>query len=664
MQYRQEIDGLRALAVLAVIVNHFDKDYLPSGHLGVDIFFVISGYVITASLAGSPVSSLRETLVNFYIKRIKRLFPALILCVVVTSVAICLFNPHPGASLKTGIFSLFGLSNLYLFSQATDYFGNSASLNAFTHTWSLGVEEQFYLFFPVLLWCTGYGRLPSIGSKRLIWAMAALSAFSLCGFVYLNHSNQPAAFFLMPARLWELGAGCLLFVALRRRGNPLPKAIGPLAVIIAMVATLFAPSAHAVSATIAVVLLTMAAIAVLRPQTLGYQLLSLPAVVAIGRVSYSLYLWHWAVLAISRWTIGISWWSIPLQAGLMLLLAFGSYRYVEEPLRRARWPQIRHRTIPYGLAMSLAAAMFLVLLAKPLSARLFLGEPVAAGAQGVRSLINPYTLPDGSSTWHGDKCIIGNNSQVGKIISADSCTLGDFERAERRVVVLGNSYAPAFVQAFDDLVMVNHFSVTVASSLGASPVPGVESMGTWDQASDYYWSQVVPSLLSKLRPGDWVFLVSDLADLSPSPPTAQSGERMMQLEAGLDRMAAELAKSQVRLAVMHGLPFMRESNCEPAIAARQWFSQIGGGPCTFLSKAETLARRDALDRVLTSPRLANRVKLVDLMPVFCPGQSCRYQLDSGQMLYRDAWSHPSVEAARLSAPVIQTQLLGEGGAGH
>lgn len=647
---------MRALAVLAVIVNHFDKDYLPSGHLGVDIFFVISGYVITASLFASPAQNLRDSLVNFYAKRIKRLIPALILCVTLSSILICLFNPTPGTSLKTGIFSLFGLSNIYLFSQATDYFGDSASLNVFTHTWSLGVEEQFYLFFPLLVWFTGYGRQADQGSNRLIVSVGALSIISLCGFVYLSHTNQPAAFFLMPTRVWELGAGCLLFAFLQRRSKqPLTK-IGPLAFIIALTGALFAPGAYSVLSTIGVVLLTMMVIASLRPQTLGHRLLTQPVIVFVGRISYSLYLWHWAVLAISRWTIGISWWSIPFQAGLMLLLAAGSYRYVEEPLRRAQWADIKYKTIPYGLGTSVLAALFLVFLARPLGAALYTGEPVKVVAGGVRSLTDSYKLKDGSSTWQGGKCIIGDNSQVGKVLSVEECTLGNFEHADRRVIVFGNSYAPSFVQAFDDLVTTNHFSVTITSSLGASPVPDVTNDGKWNKASDYYWRNVAPALISKLRPGDWVFLISDLADLSPKKSTPESTERLKQLRAGLERMSAELAKGGVRVAVMHGLPFMREANCDPALAAPQWFSQVGGGPCRFLSQRDTLMRRSVLHQALTGDGLSDKITVVDLMPVFCPGESCSYSLDNGVMLYRDVWSHPSVEAARLSAPIIQSHL--------
>ena len=150
-RYRPEIDGLRAFAVVAVIINHFNKDILPGGYLGVDIFFVISGYVITSSLFGRPSKDFKDFISGFYERRIKRLVPALSVFVLITSIAICLFNPTPDLSLRTGITSLFGLSNLYLLKQSTDYFAQSTELNVFTHTWSLGVEEQFYVFFPIFL---------------------------------------------------------------------------------------------------------------------------------------------------------------------------------------------------------------------------------------------------------------------------------------------------------------------------------------------------------------------------------------------------------------------------------------------------------------------------------------------------------------------------------
>ena len=112
-RYRPEIDGLRAFAVIAVIINHFNKEILPNGYLGVDIFFVISGFVITSSLYQRPSKNFKDFIIGFYERRIKRLVPAFSVFVLITSITICLLNPNPGTSLQTGLTSLFGLSNLY-----------------------------------------------------------------------------------------------------------------------------------------------------------------------------------------------------------------------------------------------------------------------------------------------------------------------------------------------------------------------------------------------------------------------------------------------------------------------------------------------------------------------------------------------------------------------
>ena len=211
-RYRPEIDGLRAFAVIAVIINHFNKDILPSGYLGVDIFFVISGFVITSSLYQRPTKNFKDFISGFYERRIKRLVPALSFFVLITSIVICLFNPTPKLSLLTGLTSLFGLSNLYLFRESTDYFAQSTDLNVFTHTWSLGVEEQFYILFPLLIWFSGFGRQTKNGARNHFLIVGSLAITSLIGFIYLYPINQSAAYFLMPTRFWEMASGCLLFI--------------------------------------------------------------------------------------------------------------------------------------------------------------------------------------------------------------------------------------------------------------------------------------------------------------------------------------------------------------------------------------------------------------------------------------------------------------------
>lgn len=143
--------------------------------------------------------------------------PALVVFVLLTSVLICLFNSDPAKALKTGIASLFGLSNLYLFRQSTDYFAQSTELNPFTHTWSLGVEEQFYLLFPFLIWFSGFGKQTAKGTRNLVLLVGVLTVASLVSFIYLYYVNQPAAYFLMLPRFWEIAAGCLLFIGFHKR---------------------------------------------------------------------------------------------------------------------------------------------------------------------------------------------------------------------------------------------------------------------------------------------------------------------------------------------------------------------------------------------------------------------------------------------------------------
>lgn len=217
------------------------------------------------------------------------------------------------------------------------------------------------------------------------------------------------------------------------------------------------------------------------------------------------------------------------------------------------------------------------------------------------------------------------------------------------------SFSTAFVPAFDGLVQDGLHSVIVTSAWGASPVPEVPNEGRWDKANGYYWGTVVPGLVDKLMPGDAVFLVNDMASFSPHQVTADDSTRLTHLKEGLARMSAALAARSIDLFMLHGIPFAREAKCDPQSAAKQWFAP-SGGPCTFYSKADTVRRRAHLDRTLTALEADGILTVVDLMEVFCVRENCTYDSADGQMLYRDVWSHPSVEAARLAGPIIQDAL--------
>lgn len=661
-KYRPEIDGLRAFAVVAVIVNHFNKDLLPSGYLGVDIFFVISGYVITSSLAERESKNFRDFLTGFYERRIKRLVPAMVVFVLISGVLISFFNPDPSGALGLSWKSLLGVSNISLYRSSTDYFAQSTELNPYTHTWSLGVEEQFYLLFPFLIWFSGYGRQTTGGARNLFLWVGVLTILSFGGFVYFYQRDQPAAYFLMPFRFWEMAAGCLLFIGFQKRARieRILEQVPPAWVVTAMVGVMFLPVSAAVPATIGIVILSAILIASLKRGTAAYRVFTLDRVVFIGLISYSLYLWHWSVLSISRWTIGIHWWSVPIQVGLMFLLALGSYTWIETPYRKLQWSLFRWKTIGVGLIALASPATLIIGYVKTEPFSLFLGSKLQLIASGVSSLTAPYSLKAQNSewTWKGEKCVLSDNSQVGKVIRIEDCTIGNFEKADRRMLILGNSFSAAFTHAFEKLVEDKNYAVTITSSWGASPIKEIPNNGPWDKANDFYWSSTVPTLTKKLRAGDIVFLINDMAGFSPKEKTGEVAKQLELLGLGLTRFSTELKAQGIRLAILNGNPFAREARCKPESAVKQWYAPFGKKKCAIPDRETTLERRKKLDELLRRVSAVGGVTIVDLLDVFCPLDDCTYYSKDGSILYRDEFSHPSVEAAKLSGDVFYTLFTG------
>ena len=459
-RYRADIDGLRALAIIAVIINHYFRDILPSGYLGVDIFFVISGYVITSVLINWRHLSFKDFILDFYQRRIKRLLPALLLCVAVTCMVGFIFippSPYFDDSWKTGVYSLFGFSNIYLLRDATDYFGNRAEFNLFTQTWSLGVEEQFYLLFPVLVWLAGFSRRKPGGARNLLFWVGALSVFSVVSFMFLSNRNNPASYFMMTSRFWELGGGCLAFLLLHKP-NPIIqklKFIRPHFFFGPLVAALFIPLSYQIEATVSVVLLAIFLIVSLHPDSMVYKVLTLRQVVFVGLISYSLYLWHWSVLVISRWTIGIHWWSVPIQLGTTFLLAFISYRYIERPLRRFVWSANKVTTIIYGLSASIGCALLLAGMGIPFKGYLYTGkeaiqlEQTTSISESGNPLMTPGLIESVHKKWvecnMTPSALSGENYQPNPVVDRhffNKC-LSD---SRHKVILVGDSFANAIAQ--------------------------------------------------------------------------------------------------------------------------------------------------------------------------------------------------------------------------
>ena len=650
-RYRPEIDGIRAFAVVAVIINHFNKNILPGGYLGVDIFFVISGYVITSSLYGRPSKNFKDFISGFYERRIKRLVPALSIFVLIMSIGICLFNPQPELSLRTGLSSLFGLSNLYLLKQSTDYFAQSTELNVFTHTWSLGVEEQFYILFPFLIWFSGFGRQTKNGARNLFLTVGVLSLASLIGFISLYPTNQPAAYFLMPSRFWEMAAGCLLFIGFQKRTSleRLIEKVPPLLVVILIVGVMYLPMSIAAVSTISVVALSSVLIASLKKQTAVFKAFTNPNVVYIGLISYSLYLWHWGVLAISRWTIGIYWWSVPFQIALMLALAVASYQLIETPLRRGNWFGKRWKTLVVGGGVLVAISGGLVALNKPLQGKLFLGNRKIASQIGQLGSLSKTNFA--ASEWSIKRCVYESDQDVGKKINPKNCSLSSYHEDKKTLLIIGNSQNVAQIRMYEK-VSESGINVILTSAWGCPFPPRLKTQTRWRLPCDYYQEKIIQSLVDELKSGDIVALISDFSTFSKSDHAKLTGfdqneadilingrpslneERLVEFSLGINAFAESLRSRGISLIIQHMGPLTRSlpHNPQQCVSLFEWNDRR----CEYISKSMHLKAREGFDIALRNLTKTNsNIFIFDPFHDVCPGSKCSYLSDKGILLFRD-----------------------------
>jgi len=373
--YLPYVDGLRAIAVLAVVMYHLNPAWLPGGFAGVDIFFVISGFVVAASVGERERTSLSSFITYFISRRMLRIAPALIVCLLVTGLVAAVFIPEAWLSesnQKTGQYAFFGFGNLMLERFGNDYFSPISEYNPYTHTWSLGVEEQFYLLFPVMFWLWSFrGRWRGI----VIGLFAVGGGWSFIHAIQMGSVNHAAAFYLLASRFWELAVGVLLYlgmsVAGRRFGTSdlvMPRWLLPTAAVasIALLVSLITshPSTFPAPGAVLPVLATAALLGLLHGRPMGFPLvrvLTWHPMLRIGRLSYSLYLWHWPVFVLFRWTVGTGSFATRVVAlAIAVILAVLSWRFVETPVRRAPRLKTMPRVAVVGCGVvSLCAGMLL-----------------------------------------------------------------------------------------------------------------------------------------------------------------------------------------------------------------------------------------------------------------------------------------------------------------
>ena len=331
MQYRAEIDGLRALAVLPVILFHAGFEWFSGGFVGVDVFFVISGYLITTIII-SEMAEGKFSIVNFYERRARRILPALFFVMLVCiPFAWMWMLPNQMKDFSQSLVAVSLFASNILFWLESGYFEAAAEEKPLLHTWSLAVEEQYYVLFPIFLILAW-----RFGKNRVFWMIVVMAAISLLLSEWGWRNNATANFYLAPARAWELFAGSIAAFIVQKQGvqkNNLLATLGLAAIIFSIFfydETTPFPSVYALVPVLGVVLLVLYA----EKDTLAAKLLSTKGFVGIGLISYSAYLWHQPLFAFAKIRL-----FEPTESILLILcitsiaLAYLTWRYVEAPFR-------------------------------------------------------------------------------------------------------------------------------------------------------------------------------------------------------------------------------------------------------------------------------------------------------------------------------------------
>lgn len=357
LNYRPEIDGLRALAVIPVILFHAGFDVAKGGFVGVDIFFVISGYLISSIIMDESRAGC-FSIVNFYERRVRRIIPALLFMLTAClPAAWLLLTPQEMAGFAKSLISVCLFSSNIYFSETSGYFDSASELKPLLHTWSLAVEEQFYLFFPFLL-----TLLLRKGERRALQVLIALTLASILFANWALSRYPSAAFYLLPTRAWELFIGSFAAFYLDgspRRGRIADEAFGAAGLVLILYAILAFdrqtpfPGFYALAPTLGAALIIIFA----RGDTLVGKLLGAKSIVTIGLLSYSAYLWHQPLLAFAR-NIQFGGLTTSAAAGVVLgtfPIAYFSWRVVERPFRTGRF-----LSRPEIFAVSFAAGLLLL----------------------------------------------------------------------------------------------------------------------------------------------------------------------------------------------------------------------------------------------------------------------------------------------------------------
>lgn len=442
MDYRREIDGLRALAVLPVILFHAGFHVVSGGFAGVDIFFVISGYLITTIILAEKQAG-SFTIVNFYERRARRILPALFV-VMLTSLPFAWLWLLP-ADLKSFSQSLVAVSvfgSNILFWLTSNYFATATELKPLLHTWSLAVEEQYYVFFPLLLMLAW-----RLGRRWLLAILLVLAALSLAAAQWGSVAQPEATFYLLPTRGWELLIGAFVafyFTSGQARTFSRPASeLGSLAGLALLAYAIFAfdkqtpfPSLYTLAPTVGAALIILFA----SPQNTVGKLLGSRALVGVGLISYSAYLWHQPLFAFAKHRSLQEPGAVLMGALALvsLVLAYFSWKYVEAPFRSKQGFSRKQ-------IFTLGAVGSVFFIAVGLAGTLSKGFPSRVPASVMQAGIDIPSIDNGWCFYSVD-----SNKSLPVGDKGLSCWLGD-KASAKKALLFGDSFAGQYEPLWDAL---------------------------------------------------------------------------------------------------------------------------------------------------------------------------------------------------------------------
>ena len=662
-RFRPDIQGLRAIAVLSVVLYHAHVPGVRGGYVGVDVFFVISGFLITGQLVREVGQHGRIRFGDFYARRIRRLLPPAVLVAGATVIASRLWAAplQTKATSTDSLFTVFYGLNYRLASEGIDYQRASAAPSPLQHYWSLAVEEQFYLVWPLLIMLVVL--VVRRGWRRLLFGVLIVGgALSFVVSLRLTTSNAPLAYFSMQSRAWELAAGALvglLVPALTKMPRWLSGLLAPagLALIIGGCVifnddTVF-PGLPAL-VPVGGAALVIAAGCAWPPWTESVLLRRRP-VQGLGRVSYSWYLWHWPVLILAPAIVGhsLAW---PTQLALMggaLLLAIMTFYLLEQPLGRIRIGSTDW--IAAGLVTSLVATTLAVVLgANALSSITSASAAKSTFLAPTDGAVDPFasTLTAGLVTpsvvdaindvpsYPGDCIVSVQATKSPECLIAPDGSLSHTQPTTQRVVLIGDSHSAQFFDPIQTLAAAHHWSVEVLNKVGC-PLATIETVEaslhrTYTEC-DTWRANALQRLAGE--PAPQMIFVSELNRYGVSDAT---------LERGWQTTLAKLRTTGAPVVYLKDTPFPNVDvpTCLSGALAH-WST------CAF-------KRSNALFPDLLSTASFGLAATVDLNQYLCPGtgSTCPAVRD-GVLLYRDD-SHVTSTAMKAMTALIDQELVNAG----